>query len=336
MTQPSDERIAGEDGIIALLRPLATDPAALGLRDDCAALMPRPGTDVVLKTDPIAEGVHFLPDDPPEDIAWKALAVNVSDLAAKAAQPLGYLMALSFPEAPRREWLMRFTAGLQQAQDAFGFTLLGGDTDRRPGPITISITVLGEVPHGQMVRRAAARAGDRLFVSGTLGDAHLGLQLLRSASQAAMWGLDDAQRTFLQQRYRRPQPRLAVCEALRSAARAAMDLSDGLVKDLGRMARGSGTSAVIHLDSVPLSEPARAAVAAAPDLRPALLTSGDDYEVLAAVAPEHAAEFSRLAQAAGIPVTDIGCMRDPEAEPVVVLDAQSRPLKIGRSGWDHF
>lgn len=336
MTHPADERIAGEEGIIALLRPLATDPASLGLLDDCAALTPRPGTDVVLKTDPIAEGVHFLPDDPPEDIAWKALAVNVSDLAAKAARPLGYLMALSFPEGPRREWLTRFATGLREAQDAFGITLLGGDTDRRPGPITISITVLGEVPAGQMVRRAAARAGDRLFVSGTLGDAHLGLQLLRDATAGAAWRLDARQSAYLQQRYRRPEPRLNLREALCGAARAAMDLSDGLVKDLARMARASGTTAVIHLDRVPLSYAARAVVTADPDLHPALLTSGDDYEVLAAVAPEHAAAFSRLAEAAGIPVTDIGCMRDLEPETVTLLDAQNRPLKIGRSGWDHF
>lgn len=206
--------------------------------------------------------------------------------------------------------------------------------------MTISVTVLGEVPQGQIVRRATARAGDRLFVSGTLGDAHLGLQLLRSASQGPAWGLDGGQTAFLQQRYRRPEARLQLREALRARARAAMDLSDGLVKDLGRMASASGTSAAIELQRIPFSAPARKALAAAPDLEMALLTSGDDYEVLAAVAPEHAADFARLAAAAGIPVTDIGCMRDTGADSgadaVLVLDAQNSPLKIGRSGWDHF
>ena len=152
----------GEEAIIHLLAPLARGaPGALGLEDDCALIAPAPGSELVLKTDPVAEGVHFLADDAPEDIAWKALAVNVSDLAAKAARPLGYLMALSFPEAPTADWVTRFAAGLEAAQASFGCHLLGGDTDRRPGPLTISITVIGEVEAGRMVRRGTARPGER-------------------------------------------------------------------------------------------------------------------------------------------------------------------------------
>ena len=330
------QTIAGEAEIIDLLRPLASDPAAHGLADDCAALTPKPGTDIVLKTDPIAEGVHFLSTDAPEDIAWKALAVNVSDLAAKAARPVGYLMALSFPSAPRRDWLVRFAAGLKQAQDAFGIMLLGGDTDRRPGPMTVSITVLGEVPQRQMVRRATAQAGDILFVSGTLGDAHLGLMLAQQPKLADAWGLAPGQAADLLRRYRRPEPRLALWQALRGAARASMDLSDGLAKDLERMARASGTSAEVRLAAVPLSAAAAAAVAARPELLVGLITAGDDYEVLAAVPPEAEAEFVRLAGLAGVAVTRIGSMRPPGGDPLTVLDQQNSPLSIGRSGWDHF
>src|SRR6478752_3266450 len=171
MSNHNDQRLHGEEAIIRYLAPLAR-------------FAPKPGTELVLKTDPVAEGVHFLADDAPEDIAWKALAVNVSDLAAKAARPLGYLMALSFPEAPLVAWLTRFAAGLQTAQSAFGCHLLGGDTDRRPGPLTITITIIGEVEAGRMVRRATARPGDALFVSGTLGDAALGLMLRKDPALA--------------------------------------------------------------------------------------------------------------------------------------------------------
>src|SRR5262245_48460657 len=169
--RPQDDKPHGEEAIIALLAPLTEgDPAAFGLKDDCALVTPPPGTDLVLKTDPVAEGVHFLPGDPAGDIAWKALAVNVSDLAAKGARPLGYLMALSFPEAPAGAWMAGFVEGLRAAQAAFGCHLLGGDTDRRPGPLSISITAIGSVPRGSMVPRGSARPGDVLFVSGTIGD----------------------------------------------------------------------------------------------------------------------------------------------------------------------
>src|SRR5262245_61061056 len=186
----ADDQLHGEEEIIALLAPLAEGaPGAFGLKDDCALLTPERGTELVLKTDPIAEGVHFLPGEAPADIAWKALAVNASDLAAKGAQPVGYLMALSFPEAPSRQWLSAFVAGLEEAQTRFGCRLLGGDTDRRPGPLTVSITAIGSVPQGQMVRRTTAQAGCSLLVSGTVGDATLGLALAKEPALAAAWGL---------------------------------------------------------------------------------------------------------------------------------------------------
>lgn len=330
------QTIAGEAEIIDLLRPLASDPAAHGLADDCAALTPKPGTDIVLKTDPIAEGVHFLSTDAPEDIAWKALAVNVSDLAAKAARPRGYLMALSFPAAPQRAWLERFAAGLRDAQNSFQIALLGGDTDRRPGPITISVTVFGEVPAGAMVLRGSARAGDAIYVSGTIGDAYLGLRLLQSPELARTWALAPHEAEHLRQRYWRPQPRLALAPALRAHATAAMDLSDGLAKDLGRMLRASQASARLELARVPLSAAAARVIAADPDLLPALAAAGDDYEVLSTVPQADRAAFEARAREAGVPVTDVGEIGAEVSGELRVIGLDGHAMHLRSGGWDHF
>jgi thiamine-monophosphate kinase len=338
--QASDDRLHGEEAIVALLAPLTDgDPGAFGLKDDCALLTPEPGTELVLKTDPVAEGVHFLLGDPAEDIAWKALAVNVSDLAAKGATPVGYLMALSFPDAPSREWLTAFAAGLREAQTRFGCRLLGGDTDRRPGPLAVSITAIGAVPQGRMVRRGMARPGDLLFVSGTIGDAGLGLALLREPDLAHDWLLSDQQAQAAIQSYRRPEPRLSLGPVLRRYASAAMDLSDGLVKDLDRMLRSSGVAGHLRAADVPRSAAANKFVAAEPshqtDRRLAqLITAGDDYEVLAAVPAASAAEFRAGAAAIGVPVAEIGCVAAGTG--LVVTDAEGRPLPLDRPGWDHF
>jgi thiamine-monophosphate kinase len=336
---PSDEPLHGEEAIIAVLAPLAEGaPGAFGLMDDCALIAPEPGTELVLKTDPVAEGVHFLPGEAPADIAWKALAVNVSDLAAKGATPVGYLMALSFPAAPTRAWLSAFADGLREAQARFGCRLLGGDTDRRPGPLTVSITAISAVPHGRMVRRGTARPGDLLFVSGTIGDAALGLALARDPGLAAAWGLSAAEADFLLRRHRRPEPRLALGEALRQYASAAMDVSDGLVKDLDRMLRASGVAGRLAAADVPLSAAARRFVAQAPDQQDQrlarLLTAGDDYEVLAAVPAAHAADFRAAAADSGVPVREIGALSAGSA--LSVNGADGRPLPLGRTGWDHF
>ena len=330
-----DEPLQGEEAIIRLLAPLARGaPGALGLEDDCALLTPAPGTQLVLKTDPVAEGVHFLPDDAPEDIAWKALAVNVSDLAAKAARPLGYLMALSFPEPPAAAWLTRFAAGLQAAQSAFGCHLLGGDTDRRPGPLTISITIIGEVEAGRMVRRATARPDDVLFVSGSLGDAALGLALRKDPALADRWQLAPAEAAHLRERYARPQPRLGLGPALRAHASAAMDISDGLAKDLARMCKASGCAAHVRLSDVPLSSAAAKAVAADPALGERTVTGGDDYEVLAAVPAAEAGAFQSMAGQAGLTVTRIGTTLAGSG--IVIEDRDGRPIALDRPGWDHF
>lgn len=342
-TEPHpDTPLRGEEPIIQeFLAPLAVGYAgAFGLSDDCATITPTPGHDLVVKTDPIAAGVHFLPDDPPADIAWKALAVNVSDLAAKAAMPRAYLMALSFPEAPTRGWMRDFAAGLAEAQAAFGMHLIGGDTDRRPGPVTISISVFGEVPSGRMVRRGTARPGDRLYVSGVLGTSAIGLALLRDPSLANAWRLGDAAVEVAIRRFRRPQPRLALRAALLEHARAAMDISDGLAKDLGRMCRVSGCGALVHLDRLPREDAAAAAVAADPARWLDVIASGDDYEVLIAVAPERATAFEDAASAAASKLPEpfgVTCIGEMITGPGVdIRRANGEPFALPRTGWDHF
>jgi thiamine-monophosphate kinase len=330
----NDRRLGSEAEAIALLAPLAASvPGAFGLKDDCALFAPTEGSELVLKTDPIVEGVHFLGDDAPEDIAWKALAVNVSDLAAKAARPVAYLMALGFPEPPRRTWLQRFADGLATVQGRFGCALIGGDTDRRPGPLTIAITVVGEVPRGGMVRRATAAAGDRLFLSGSLGDAALGLRLRRAPALADAWGLAAAEAKLLADRYARPEPRLGLAAALRGYASAAMDVSDGLAKDAGRMCGASGLSGRIMAASIPLSPPCAKALSAVPSLLPLVVAGGDDYEVLAAVPPHQAAAFAAAAAAAGVATTEIGGLGVGSG--LLIIGVDGAPMALAQGGWDH-
>lgn len=328
-----DDRLPGEEAIIqGYLRPLAeTWPGAYDLLDDCAAVRPAPGHELIAKTDPIRAGVHFYADDDPADIAWKALAVNVSDLAAKAARPLAYMLALSFPEAPAKAWLSEFARGLRAAQDAFACALIGGDTDRAAGPLSIAVTVLGEAPVGKMIRRVTPAVGDLVFVSGTLGDAALGLAV-RSGTPPE--GLDDAARRSVLNRYLRPQPRLGLRAALRADASAAMDLSDGLVKDLGRMCRGASLGARIQLLDIPLSAAVEAATASDLTARKRLISAGDDYEILCAVPPQRADHFVALAAAAGERVTPIGAFTRDNAP--VLIDESGRNVDWAGAGYDHF
>jgi thiamine-monophosphate kinase len=278
--------------------------------------------------------VHFFVDDAPADIAWKALAVNVSDLAAKGARPFVYLMSLSFPEAPARPWMTEFAAGLRAAQEAFGCVLVGGDTDRAEGPLSIGVTVMGVVPRGGMVLRTRAQAGDRLFVTGTIGDSALGLALRSSDGAAKSWPLDAAERTALVGRYLRPAPRLALTSALRAYAGAAMDISDGLVKDAARMARASGVAIEIDSRLVPMSPAMKAIVTKALAWRSRALTSGDDYEILASVPAASAAAFAAAAHSAGCPVTEIGAVGAGAG--LVVHGADGRPMTFVAAGYDHF
>ena len=276
------ERIGGksldEFEIIArYFAPLATDAAALGLRDDAAVLRPPESREIVLSCDTIVEVVHFLKDDPPESIAYKALAVNLSDLAAKGARPYVYLLALALPAEPSPAWLEAFVSGLAELQNQVGISLVGGDTTRTPGPLSLTITALGLVPQGHAVLRLGAKPGDRLYVTGTIGDAYLGLRVLKEPGLGRDWGLSEEELGFVIDRYRRPRPHSDLALIIRNFAQGAIDVSDGLVSDIGKLAGVSHIGAVIEAKRVPFSPAAAKVLKREPELLATLLTAGDDY-----------------------------------------------------------
>jgi thiamine-monophosphate kinase len=327
---------SGEDRLIArYFRPLAKHPGAFGLIDDAAILTPPAGFDVVLKADAIIGSVHFFPDDPADAVAKKALRVNLSDLAAKGAKPAGFLLSLGLPESIGGDWLEAFARGLGEDAEAYACPLLGGDTDRTPGPATISIAAFGTLPHGSMVLRSGARPGDRVIVTGTIGDAALGLLLRREAAAATRWQLDPGQRDHLLDRYLLPRPRNAVAEAIRCHASAAMDVSDGLVGDLDKLCAASGAAASIEVACVPLSDAGRKAVEAEPALIKTALTGGDDYEIVATVPAGKLDAFLAEAARAGVPATDIGEVAEAAAA-VQFLDPEGKELLFEKKSFSHF
>jgi thiamine-monophosphate kinase len=336
MSDEQQEARSGEDRLIArYFRPLAKHPGAFALADDAAVIAPPAGCEIVLKTDGIIGGVHFFADDPPDTIGRKALRVNLSDLAAKGAKPLGFLLTLALPKDVGEAWLAPFARGLGEDADLFDCPLFGGDTDRTPGPITISIAAFGAVPSGKMLRRAGAQPGDRLVVTGTIGDAALGLAVRSDPSAARRWGLTDDQRQALEARYLIPQPRTAIAELLRAHATAAMDISDGLVGDLAKLCRASGVTTSFEAARVPLSEAASAALAREAALIERILTGGDDYEVLASVPPGKVETLRDQASSKGVAITEIGVILAGTAAPRV-LDRDGRPLAFARPSFSHF
>jgi thiamine-monophosphate kinase len=325
---------SGEDRLIARhFRPLATHPGAFGLVDDAAAIAPPPGFDLVLKADAIIAGVHFFPDDPPGTIAQKALRANLSDLAAKGAKPYGFLLSLGLTKGLPDSWLSEFASGLGEDIARFECPLLGGDTVVAP-VVMVSVSIIGLVPNGRMVRRTGARRGDRIVVTGTIGDAALGLKLRNEAASAAHWGLDTAARDFLIQRYLVPEPRNAVADILREHASAAMDVSDGLAGDLGKLCRASHVSAEVEVRHIPLSAAARTALHNEPALIDPILTNGDDFEVLATIPPGKAEAFMNAARDLGLAVADIGIVKAGSGAPAFLQDG--RALNFARRSFSHF
>ncbi len=313
--------------------PLATAPGADGLRDDAAVIAPRDGYELVVTTDAIIEGVHFFADDPPATLAQKALRVNLSDLAAKGAKPCGFVLTLALPRADE-DWLRAFTQGLKEDIAALACPLLGGDTVRTPGPLTISITAFGEVPHGKIVRRQGARAGDLVVVTGTIGDAALGLRLLQGDCVA---DISTPHRESLIARYRVPQPRVGIAHCVQHYFSAAMDVSDGLAGDLARLCQASNVTALIRAADVPLSQAARALrESEGEQWQQWVLAGGDDYEVLGTLKPDDWPAASACAQEAGIALTRIGMIEAGPFAPPRFLDAAGATLRIDPVPFSHF
>jgi thiamine-monophosphate kinase len=330
-TATSDAGLPPEFALIARhFRPLAAaTPGALALADDAALLDPPAGRTLVLAADAMVAGVHFLPDDPPGTIGRKLLRVNLSDLAAMGAAPLGYLMTTALSPTTGDAWLAAFSAGLAEDQARFGCFLLGGDTVSTTGPVTLSLTIIGSVAPGAALRRSGARAGDALWVSGTIGDGALGLLAL--TGRLGMVGEEG--REALARRYRLPEPRLTLGAVLSGLATACMDVSDGLVQDVGHLARAAGLAAMIEAAAVPLSAAAAAAVAAEPALLSRCLSGGDDYELVFAAPPEAEAAVRAAAAFSGVAVTRIG--RFEAGEGVRVTGPDGGPMVFARGGWSH-
>jgi thiamine-monophosphate kinase len=329
--------LTGEFEIIArYFAPLAREfPGAYGLLDDAAVIAPPAGHELVVKTDAIVGGVHFLDDDPPDLVARKALRVNLSDLAAKGAVARAYLLDVMLPASVTEEWIAAFARGLAEDQNEYGVHLIGGDTDSTPGPVTIAIMAFGDVATGRMIHRGGARLEDTVFVTGTIGDAALGLMVLRGT----LANLDTKATHFLVDRYRLPRPRVRLGPRLIGIANAALDVSDGLVADLGHLCEASELAAVIEVSRVPLSTTVRAVLATNFGHITTVLTGGDDYEILFTAPAEAVNGLAELSRTLDVPITTIGRMRSPSIgtqSQITVLGESGEPLIFDRSGWTHF
>ncbi len=318
------------DRIDRHFKPLAKDfQGALELLDDAALVSAPSGETLVVTTDAMVEGVHYLPGEDPARLARKALRVNLSDLAGMGARPLAYLLTTALPKTIGDDWLAGFADGLRQDQDRFGVHLAGGDSVSTPGPTTISITAIGTVPDGQAISRSGARVGDRVWVSGVIGDGVLGLR----AARGQLDGLAEGDRRHLAGRYHLPTPRTELGQALRGQATAAADVSDGLIGDLGHICRASGVGATVSVDTVPLSDAARAAIALDPALEAEAVAGGDDYE-LVFTAPATARDtLLRIADDLDCPLTEIGAI--VEGKTVASVGSDGRPVSLPQA-WQHF
>lgn len=325
---------SAEDSLIArYFKPLATDPGAFALVDD-AAVLSSSGEDIVVTTDAVVEGVHYLATDPPDTIARKALRVNLSDLAAKGAAPAGFVLTLAV-RSKEDAWLRPFADALGEDAKTFACPLLGGDTVSTPGPQMISITAFGRVSKGRMIGRTGARPGDVILVTGTIGDAALGLDVLTGGAAATALASDPAAGDALISRYRIPQPRNVLAQAVRDHATAAMDVSDGLAGDLTKLCAASGVSATVNVASVPLSAAAAGLVARNAICVETLLAGGDDYEVLCTVPPAQSDTMIAAGRAVDLAVTAIGTIVAGHERPRF-LDRQGQALALTRLSYSHF
>ncbi len=314
----------GEFDLIAKYFSRPVRHAVMGGGDDCALLQPAPGMQWAVSTDALVEGRHFLSTVPPEALGHKALAVNLSDLAACGARPVAFTLSLTLPRVDE-EFLHGFSRGLYALADAHDIELVGGDTTA--GPLNISITVMGEVPPGQALRRGGGSAGDDIWVSGRLGDARLALEAFRGNAPLRGEAFEAVRRAM-----ERPTPRVELGLALRGIASAAIDLSDGLSGDLGHVLRASGTGATLRLADIPHGEHVAACTEA--QRRTCLLGGGDDYELLFCAPPGERARVREVAARAGVAVTCIGAL-DARAG-LRVVDAHGEPVAVAERAFDHF
>ncbi|HEY7978848.1 MAG TPA: thiamine-phosphate kinase [Rhizomicrobium sp.] len=327
MTNSSSDRPGEFELIAQLFAPLSAKAAgAYGLTDDAATIQPPPGQELVVTADLLTAGVHFRADDPPALIARKSLRVNLSDLAAKGAEPAGYLLSLALPRDWTLPWMQSFADGLREDQNAFSVALLGGDTTSTSGPLTIAITAFGFVPAGSMIRRNGAKLGDHVFVSGTIGDAGAGL----AALVGELANISAADRETLVSRYQVPLPRLALGEGLRGTATAALDVSDGLLADLGHIAGTSGVRVVIDADRIPLSLAFKASGGSVS----LAVAAGDDYEIAFTVPAAKRDDVRRVADQAATPITEIG--RVEAGAGVALLDSSGHEIPVSKTGYRHF
>lgn len=319
------------DLIANYFAPLAQGfEGAMGLRDDAALLRVAQGEELVITKDAISEGVHFMGGEDPEWIAKKLLRCNLSDLAAKGAQPLCYFLALMLPEGTSEDWVRRFAAGLAEDQALYHISLGGGDTISTKGVFSASVTAVGVVKQGTALLRRGATAGERVYVTGTLGDSALGLALLQERLGVEVNAVDSL---WLKERYFLPHPRVVMGQKLVGLASAAMDISDGLVQDLGHLCRASGVAAVLHRKLLPLSDAALAVIDTQPYWWRAPLAGGDDYELLFC-APQAAQEkIEALAAELHLPITAIGEIVAGEA--VIVQDEHGMDATPEIKGYNH-
>jgi thiamine-monophosphate kinase len=320
----------GEFGRIRrFFAPLA-GPGGLDLRDDAALLACGAGRQLVVTVDAIVAGVHYLPDDPPDLVARKLLRVNLSDLAAMGSRPLHYLLTTALPATHDDDWVARFAAGLGEDQRRYGVALLGGDSVATDGPAVLSLTAIGDVAAGAEIRRSGAQPGDHVWVSGTIGDAFLGLAALRGDYP----DLPPEQRAALMARFQLPEPRVELGPRLAGVARAMCDVSDGLVADLGHICEASRVAATVTLSHLPLSPAARQVVAGAPDLPARLATAGDDYELLFTASPDAGDRIRHLSAELGLPITAIGTIENGAG--VRLVDADGKTVSVAAAGYRHF
>lgn len=313
-----------------LLSPLAGKGApAFGLTDDAAVLAPDAGEAIVLTKDLMVAGVHFPGDEDGEAVARKLLRVNLSDLAAMGARPVGYLVGFAGTGDIHPDWIKSFVGGLEADQRAFGIKLMGGDTVSGAQTLVLSLTAIGAVPEGAALRRSGARVGDGIFVSGTLGDSALGLKCRLGEIAADDYLAND----YLIGRYRYPEPRLALGMALRGIASGCIDISDGLIADMGHVARTSGCRAVLNRADLPLSDSARKFVDGDGQFWNCIWAGGDDYELLFTAALDRRADIAKIAVELDLPISLIGQIEAGEG--VELRDEQGEAIDTGVGGYQH-